>query len=447
MTRPVPAATPRDPASELGTASRAVGDLLDVVAETAQRTHRGVSRRVFRSLGPLSWGVRPLHDAIAGVSYRSVRLGLRRVTGGLGAVADHHPALRRATPLSTRGGLRVRAAASGIVGDRVAREHPELDVGLAVFTEDGHELAVPDAPARPPGDATEHVVVLVHGLCEDERSWQRPSRCHRAARRAEDPDGARVVTHGRRLAAHGWTPLYVRYNTGLPIRDNGRDLARLLTEVQAAWPVAPQRIALVGHSMGGLVLRCATQAGVERGHRWPELVGDIVYLGTPHLGAPLARGVDVASRWLARLPETEGLSGLLEERSAGVRDLTHASLGEVDEGRHAAQAPATALREAAGEPPPLPGVRHHLVTATITRDPDHPVGRALGDLMVRPDSGRGRSRGQDLGLGDDVLVRGGTDHFDLLSDPVVGEQLERWLDPDRGSADGAGVSGEPPAAP
>ncbi len=61
------------------------------------------------------------------------------------------------------------------------------------------------------------------------------------------------------------TPVYLRYNTGLPVGRNGADLAWLLDDLVAAWPVPVRSIALVGHSMGGLVVRAAFHAAAHRG--------------------------------------------------------------------------------------------------------------------------------------------------------------------------------------
>src|SRR6202042_2232983 len=87
--------------------------------------------------------------------------------------------------------------------------------------------------------ATGRLAVFVHGLCETDDSW------HLGA--------ARHVPYGERMRFElGYTPLYVRYNSGLHISHNGRRLSALLDELTANWPVEVSEIALIGHSMGGL---------------------------------------------------------------------------------------------------------------------------------------------------------------------------------------------------
>ena len=55
----------------------------------------------------------------------------------------------------------------------------------------------------------------------------------------------------------GCTSVFVRYNTGRHISVNGRELSELLDALVRAWPREVEQIALVGHSMGGLVARSA----------------------------------------------------------------------------------------------------------------------------------------------------------------------------------------------
>src|SRR5436309_1398051 len=76
-------------------------------------------------------------------------------------------------------------------------------------------------------------------------------------------------TYGTRLARDlGATPVYVRYNSGRHVSENGRSIDELLEALVAAWPVEVGRIALVGHSMGGLVARSAAYEGARAGRRW-----------------------------------------------------------------------------------------------------------------------------------------------------------------------------------
>jgi pimeloyl-ACP methyl ester carboxylesterase len=251
-----------------------------------------------------------------------------------------------------------------------------------------------DALAAAYPDATGEVVVFLHGLGESDDSWSRP------AAGLEGGYADRLSVEGR------WTPVLLRANTGLPIADNGAALAGLLDDLVANWPVPVRRIALVGHSMGGLVIRAACAVVTDAPTQWNRLVTDVVTLGTPHLGAPLERTVHAGARLLGLLPESAPIGRILEYRSVGILDLRGGLAPDV---RH------------------LPHARYRLVAATLAASRRHPVSEVLGDLLVRYPSAVGRPRrGRPLFPDADVLhVRGG--HFDLLNHPEVDAALRDWL--------------------
>jgi len=339
----------------------------------------------------------------AGAVHRGITSAVYRgLTGGLGGASK---ALDRvaATGMGPRleanpRGRFVSSAVNGLIGDRLLRERPQLAIPMAVRLHgaDVEPEAEPLAEAFP--EATGRLVVFLHGLCENEAYWQRRSRGAKDERTG--------TTYASMLAERGWTPLMLRANTGLPLRENGAALTALMQRVVEAWPVPVTRIALVGHSLGGLVMRAAGAVASEVEEPWSGRVTDVVTLGTPHLGAPIAWGIGHGSRGLGRLPETAAFGRLLDWRSRGVHDLV-AGLAE--------------------DVPPLPHARYHLVAATLTRSERHPVGHVVGDLLVRPRSAYGRDRRRTLFPDADVLHVGGTDHFGLLNHPEVHAGLKRWL--------------------
>ena len=307
----------------------------------------------------------------------------------------------------------VVGALTGLVGDRLEREGSDLHQPLAARL-DGRPVAPePEALRAAYPDATGLLVVFLHGLMESEFSW------HRGA-------GTGGRTYGSRLREElGFTPVELRYNTGCHISQNGLELADMLERLAAAWPVEVERIALVGHSMGGLVARSACHQAAERGDAWAGRVRHVVSLGSPHMGAPLAQGVHWASAALHTLPETRPLASLLRRRSAGIRDLRHGSLVDADW----RERDPDALRAAAcQEVPLLEGATHCFVAATVLPNARHPVSRLVGDYLVLEGSASGRSRTRRIPFeADHGLVVGGTHHIALLNHPVVYERLRDWL--------------------
>ncbi|TNM40519.1 alpha/beta hydrolase [Nocardioides albidus] len=369
----------------------------DLVVATARDTHHAIARRahglVRRGAGPAAVPAEALHRGIAATVYGAVGLTFRGASLALARLADAGvgPALED----GPRGRF-VNAAVNGLIGDEIRRERPRLAIEMAV-RRDGR-----DVPLTPAGvnrafpQATDRIVVFLHGLCENEDYWRR----HR------DRLGS---TYGETLAARGWTPVHLRANTGLPLRENGVVLASLMQRLVDAWPTEVARIALVGHSLGGLIMR-ASSAVVADGDApapWSRLVSDVVTLGTPHLGSWFAVGADHASRTLARAPEVAAFGRIIDRQAPGIHDLIEGLAHDV---------------------PPLPHARYRLVSATLTRSPRHPVAQTIGDLLVTPRSAVGRDRrGTDLFPGAEVLHLGRTDHFGLLNHPDVHTALARWL--------------------
>ena len=332
-----------------------------------------------------------VHRGIAGAVYGGLGRSLRLAAEGLDKVADTGVGPRLE---ADRRGRFVSSAVNGLIGDRLVQERPRLAIPMSVRAAGRDVPAEPDSIAAAFPDAGDRLVVFLHGLCENESYWNR----------GRDRLG---TTYGEMLADEGWTPVFLRANTGLGLRENGVALTALLQEVVDAWPVEVRRIALVGHSMGGLVLRAAGAVATEAEQPWTRLVSDVVTLGSPHLGAPIARGVGEGSRGLGRLPETAAFGRILDWRSGGVRDLVVGLAEEV---------------------PPLPHARYRLVAATVSAAPRPPGGHVGGGHLVRVESARGPApRGADLVPDADFVHVGRTDHFGLLNHPEVHTALRRWL--------------------
>lgn len=372
-------------AGYLGAAAIGLDKLDELVVGAARDTHHAIARRSFVADDLLARGVaHKTHDAIAG--------GVYAVVGG--SLRWSAKALRRAD----RGGVGPRledgttgmfllAAVNGLIGDRLREEHPELALDFGVRVEDRDVDHDGISGAFP--DATGSLVIFVHGLCESETVW------------------AGEQGYAAALAARGWTPVHLRVNTGLSIGENGVALASLIDRLVADWPLDVRRIALVGHSMGGLIIRAAGAVADQPRTPWRDLVTNVVTLATPHLGAPLERLADRGARALGLFPESAAFGRILDHRSRGILDLRHGL-------------PRDAQRFA--------NARYHLVAGSLTRSPRHPVALTVGDLLVPPRSALGRyGRSGRLFPGADSLFVPGAGHFGLLNHPEVGEAIEGWL--------------------
>ena len=360
--------------------------------------HRSIVGRWFGPLGVVGAPVLADHDTMAKIVYRTVRFG----GDVLGVGADAWAAG------DGRVGESVQAFVNGLWGDGLGRHGERVEIHMAIRDSDGREAAVDSNLGEVFPAATGRLVVLVHGLLETERCWFGSDAV---------PGLAQVLEHHTDV-----TPVFVRYNSGLRVSDNGSMLASLLEAVHAAWPVPVQSVALVGHSMGGLVVRSACEAGLASRSRWVDDVSDVVTVAAPHEGSPLEKLANLVAWSLDMVPETRPLAEFVMCRSAGIKDLRFGTINEHD---WKGTDPDALGCNPVGDHPLPPGIRHHFVAGVVTADPFHPVGVVAGDLVVRADSGIG-GRGTDP---TNAVVFGGKHHFGLLSDAAVIETVAGWLVP------------------
>jgi hypothetical protein len=394
-------------ARDLRSVTRLAVDATLGVVGIVETLHHNI-QRVAPPLGPAS--DRPTRG-ITGLVYRSIRGATRAAGAGVDLLLRPLEALLhdRSTdsPAASAEREAVVAALNGVLGDHLAQTGNPLAIPMTL-QHDGRPLVIdrPHLAAALPG-AQPRLLLLVHGLCMHPRQWTRRS--------ASDP-GARLAR------ASGSTLLHLHYNTGRPIGANGRELAALMETLAAAWPVELQEIAIVGHSMGGLVARSACHYGEARGDRWPALLRKLVFLGAPHHGSPVERGGHVIDVVLGASPYTAAFARIGRQRSAGIVDLRH---GNVLEGTPERAPPQHV---------PLPASAACYAAAGVLEGGAGAwKGRLLGDGLVTVDSALGRHEDPARSLAFTAgrqRVFEGVGHLGLLDDPAVVDQVERWLTAD-----------------
>src|SRR5258708_14157390 len=194
--------------------------------------------------------------------------------------------------------------------------------------------------------------------------------------------------HGAALAGDlGTTPVYLHYNSGLHISPNGHGCAALLERLVAAWPAPPAELAIVAHSMGGLVSRGGCHAGEGASHAGRGALRKLVPLGTPNHGTPLERGGSWVHLLLGVSRYSAPFARLARIRSAGVTDLRFGNV--LDE--HWQGHDRFAIRGDIRKPLPLPaGVACYTIAASASPEAG---GKIPGDRLLPVDSALGRHRG------------------------------------------------------
>jgi pimeloyl-ACP methyl ester carboxylesterase len=379
-------------------ATRGVTDLVEAMHETIVR-----GPRMFGAPGA------GLTLGLTSLVYQSIR----RITGAVGATID--VVLREIaslvpempTPAAAEAAI---AALNGVLGDHLAATGNPLAIEMQLRRE-GRPIALDrEALRKAFPQITGKVLLLVHGSSMSDLQWDRLGHDHGAALERD----------------LGYCSLYLRYNSGLHISTNGRAFAGLLETLAANWPVPIEQLAIVSHSMGGLVSRSACHAAAAAGHAWPALLRKMVFLGTPHHGTHLEqRGnwVDLAFRIT---PYTAPFARLGKIRSAGVTDLRYGSLLDEDwENRDRFE-----LQSDSRRPVPLPtGVECFAIGAIRAKDAGS-ANPSAGDGLVPLASALGRHSKPEMTLGfprSRQWVGSGMNHLDLLSHREVYEVLSRWL--------------------
>jgi hypothetical protein len=392
--------------TDLRGVSRLTIDAVAGLTDLVEAMHHTIAR----APGPLGPPMRGLTCGITGLVYRSIRTVTGLVGHGLDRLlAELLPELGEQSSWPAREA--VLAALNGVLGDYLAASGNPLAIRMRL-RRDGQPLE-PEARSlaatipRPGGK----LVVLAHGLCTNDLQW---------TRRGHD--------HGAALARDlGYTPVYLHYNSGLHVSTNGRAFCELLEALVAQWPVPLEGLAIVGHSMGGLVARSAHHYGTIAGHGWARQLRKLVFLGTPHHGAPLERGGNWVDVILDASPYTAPFARLGKIRSAGITDLRYGNLLDADwEGRD-----RFARSDHRPRSVPLPdGVQCYTIAATTGKDVRDLSDRLLGDGLVPLGSALGRhdDPGRSLAFPDSgQWIACGTNHLDLLSRPEVYARIREWL--------------------
>ena len=397
--------------SDLHGASRLAIDATIGLTNLVETMHRNISAMP----GILGTTSEDPTTGITGFVYRSIRSVTRAVGGGLDiALGQLVELVKQESPSDAREA--VSAALNGVLGDHLVTSGNPMAIPMQLrrngepltLTKKALSIAIPRASGR--------ILLLVHGLCMSDLQWQRNGHDH-GAMLAADP-----------AFSTPFTTVYLHYNSGQHISISGRAFAEQIRAMVKAWPVPIEDLTIIAHSMGGLVTRSACDFGDREKHRWRHLLKQIVFLGTPHFGAPLERGGNWVNVVLDASPYTAAFARLAKIRSAGITDLRHAGVRDEDwedQDRFASSSSAKT------QDLPLPsGVQCYAIAASIGKKSGSAAGRMLGDGLVPVHSALGQHKNTARSLlfakshqwtGHDM------NHMDLLDRKSVYRRIRKWL--------------------
>lgn len=399
--------TERNRMSDLRGVTGLAKDAVIGLADIVEAMHKSIGQRPAILGGPVPGKTR----GITGFVYRSIRT-ITSLTGrGLDAVLEQMLPLVKDSSASPDKEA-VLSALNGVLGDYLAEKGNPLAISMS-FRVKGIRLDLGQKiPADLIANAGSRILICVHGLCMNDLQWNQEGH-----------------DHGSALASDlSYSPVYLRYNSGRHISENGRDFASLLESLLSAWPVDVTELTLLGHSMGGLVIRSALHYGAESRQSWIQKVKKVIFLGTPHYGAPMEKGGNWLHLLLGVSPYTIPFARLARIRSAGITDLRHGNVVDEDW----AGTDRFGHNDDRRKPVPLPsGVSCYAIAVSSAEKESELKTAIVGDGLVLVDSALGRHKDPDLTLkfpSENIWLGYGINHFRLLGDATVYEKIRQWLD-------------------
>jgi pimeloyl-ACP methyl ester carboxylesterase len=360
----------------LRAATKLVAQATVGVTDIAEGVHRSVKRTLLLERKSDS----STTSGISGLVYKSIRGTIGLVGGAIDkALKAIEPVLSSPESAETesRSYQAVLAALNGVMGDRLAADNNPLATQMSFHYEKGV--------------TANKILLVIHGLCMNDLQW---STTH------EDVP----INHAETVAtACNFSTVYLRYNTGRAIEDNGAELYSKLEDLVNSWPIAIKEVNVLVHSMGGLVIRSAVHHADQSTSKstWRKKLKRIAFLGTPHHGAPLEKAGHWIDLLLGATPYSKPFVALTKLRSAGINNLR-------DGLQHPLPKKIALLAIAA------------CTTAKRNKATDH----VSGDGLVSVNS----ALGTDLAFNEiDTKVFFKMNHMQLLSRPEVTEPLIQFF--------------------
>ena len=397
------------------------------LAESVQGNVYKAVATPFGSLGakfihaePGSSGVKP--NGITGLVYGGIK-GITRLAGGTvnAALTKAAPLIteRFGTPASSPEREAVLSAINGVLGDQLVATANPLTISMSLRHEGKPLMLEKAALAQRLPQATGKLLVVLHGLCMNDLQWTSGS-------------DSQAYNHADLLAkALGYTPVYLHYNTGLHTSISGQQFAGLLEQLVNQWPQPIEDLTLLAHSMGGLVSRSACQVADQSDMAWRRKLKNIVFLGTPHHGAPLERVGNWIDTTLGSNRVTKPFAAIGQIRSSGITDLRYGHVLESSWLVDGKELGRFVRSPDSREPLPLPlGVNCYAVAATTSDQPSSLKDALIGDGLVPLQSALGQHAEAAHCLdfaSSNQWTAYGTNHMDLLNRPGVTAQMLKWL--------------------
>ena len=346
-------------------------------------------------------------SGITGLVYKIIRL----ITGKVGFGVDRllyrlNFVLGQSAASPTK--ETVISALNGVLGDYLAIKNNPLALQMQ-FRQNGQALDLSSLSSALQ-KANGKLLVLAHGLCMNDLQWNAKGHDH-------------GVVLGKEL---GMTPIYLYYNTGRHISENGRSFSLLLEQTLAKLP-SNTKIYILAHSMGGLVARSACHYAETEGKTWCHKLEKLIFLGTPHHGAPLEKGGNWIDFLLGTNPYSAPFAKLGKIRSAGITDMRFGSI--IDKDWIGVDRFEFGINQAS-HVPLLENCEHYAIATTTSETPNRLEKELIGDGLVPISSALGQHKKSELQLNipaKNKWVGSNINHMELLYNLEVYQIVKKFM--------------------
>lgn len=364
-------------------ATKGTTDLVETMHSTIERAHL-----------PLGESRAATTSGITGLVYKSIRGGTQLVGTSLDYAMQTVIPLLNDELIPSRKKDVFLSIINGVYGDRLLLTNNELALGMQFFHQN---QAIDSQLSSNLKSPSTKIMLFIHGLCMSHHCWE---------------SGGENLS-SKMAETLGYTPVYLDYNTGRCIADNGLELAIQLEKLVDIWPVNVSNITIVGHSMGGLVARSASYYGEKNNCRWLHINKTLVSIGTPHAGAPLEKVASALENLMQLSPYAIPFVRLTKIRSQGIENLRYGEITTSDKFV------------------PLPiDVEYFALAATLNKQQKFTTEKFIGDGLVTPDSAFGQGQDSSSTLlipAENKRLIYELGHNEMLTDAGVFQQLETWL--------------------
>jgi pimeloyl-ACP methyl ester carboxylesterase len=305
----------------------------------------------------------------------------------------------------------IRSVLNGVIGDYLEKKENPLKITMQ-FRHQGKGIFLNNKSLEDTYPSINgKILLMVHGSCMNDIQWTRKDH-----------------NHGTTLAKElRTTPIHLHYNSGRHISTNGQDFNSLLEELINHWPVPVEELVIIAHSMGGLVSRSAIYYGEQQKKKWTEHLKKIIFLGTPHHGAPMEKAGNYLDVILEAVPYSKPFARLGKIRSAGVTDLRYGNLLDEDWDDSDRFKMQTDQRQYIALPK---SIKCYAIAGNASKEDASLSSKFLGDNMVTVKSALGQHKNPERCLDfkkENTWVAYKNTHVDLLSSPKIYDKIKSWM--------------------